>query len=424
MKLFLLYTLSSFFLTSGYTQASHVFAGSEVINIGIVDISLNNGSQWSTERSNSPGYFSLSENGNYIGYSDESNIDGYVKKYGNTSFIFPVGTGKDLRILTISEPTKVTDAYSTAWIEGDPSNDLDPTTPHSGKHDVLSVSGPITLVSKIGQWDWQVGEAENLGIGTTGTGAGLVITVSIPDMTDFGEKEELRLVGWNGSSWIDLSGKATASGNKENSMLSGIMVEGISAIGIGKVETIPFVKIESLNATASFCNTLLKWETSFENNTSLFIIEQSLDGIKFYPIANIYSYNIANGSSYSKVVSQPYGIAYYRLKIQNTNNASRYSSTVSQKNNCNEKEILRVFPNPVMDNEKINVQFTTNYEGKAELIIMNTTGQIALSNSIQVIPGINLVSTDIKRITHGFYFIKIIDSNGKQIVNGKQFIKK
>jgi hypothetical protein len=58
------------------------------------------------------------------------------------------------------------------------------------------------------------------------------------------------------SNWIALSGKSTSTENKENSKLSGIMVEDIS--GIGKVETTTFAKIEPRNFTATFCNTFLK----------------------------------------------------------------------------------------------------------------------------------------------------------------------
>jgi hypothetical protein len=88
-------------------------------------------------------------------------------------------------------------------MEGDPSYYRDPTPPYAGYHSIASVKEPIVLVSKTGQWDWQIGEGNNLGFGTTGNGVGLTITLSMPDMTDFAKPSELRLVGWNGNSWID-----------------------------------------------------------------------------------------------------------------------------------------------------------------------------------------------------------------------------
>ena len=234
MKVTITLILASLFIF-GNAQTNHVFSGAEMLNYGVVDLSLSTKIYWSTERSSKPGYFSVVENANFAGFSDAAHINGYVKKYGNSSFIFPVGNGKNLRALEISSPESTTDAYAVAWIEGDPSDSLDPTEPFSGKHPINSIAGEITQVSNVGQWDWQVGELENLGIGTTGNGSGLDIRITIPDMKHFGHASELRIVGWNGNQWIDLSGKATATGNTEYSNLTGTMIAGISAIAIGKV---------------------------------------------------------------------------------------------------------------------------------------------------------------------------------------------
>jgi hypothetical protein len=160
--------------------------------------------------------------------ADAQHVNGYVGKIGNQSFIYPVGSGTDARPLQISAPSAVTDEYDVAWIVGDPTSTVDPSgTP--GLHPITSVGTGLSAVSPVGQWDW---------IAVSGTGAGLTITVSIPDMTGFSPATGLRLVGWNGTQWINLSaatGSASASGNTENSTLVGVMQAGITAIGIGKV---------------------------------------------------------------------------------------------------------------------------------------------------------------------------------------------
>ena len=232
MKSIFITLLFAIGIVSGNCQFNRVFSGGEVMNFNDVSISLKSKIAWSTDRSSHPGYFCLSENSCYIGYSDKANIDGYIKKYGNTPFVFPVGTGKDLRTLEISKPSNPSDAYATAWIEGNPSYTKDPTLPNEGVHSVYAVAEPIYSVSTKGQWDWQVGANDNLGLGTTGDGAGLTITVSMPDLTQFGDATDLRLVGWNGEKWIDLSGKASAIGNNEDCTLSGIMKPGITSIAI------------------------------------------------------------------------------------------------------------------------------------------------------------------------------------------------
>lgn len=237
MKQLLALMLSFFYTLVSYTQNNHVFSGGEMVNYGKIDIAFISTVNWSSDRKRLPGYFSVIDNGMFIGYSDEANINGYIKKYGNTSFLFPVGNGKDLRTLEISAPSKTTDAYAVAWIEGDPTKNTDQTGPHAGQHPITAISAPIKEVSNIGQWDWQTGEAGDLGGDATGNGMGLTITVSIPDMRSFAEPAALRLVGWNGSNWIDLSNNPTANGNTEDSQLSGIMIPGISALAIGRIET-------------------------------------------------------------------------------------------------------------------------------------------------------------------------------------------
>ncbi|MBK8451666.1 MAG: T9SS type A sorting domain-containing protein [Saprospiraceae bacterium] len=411
-------------LISLSAQGNRVFSGGELINYSIVDISAIDGIAWSTERIALPGYFSVVDTATYIGCSDTANIDGYIKKYGNNNFIFPVGSGNDLRTLEISAPISKTETYATAWILGNPSFTLDPTAPNEGTHSVLLVSAPIVSVSTIGQWDWQVGAFENLGTGTTGTGEGLTITASIPDMTSFAEKNNLRLVGWDGSSWIDLSNSATANGNIENSTLIGTMKMGITAIAIGSIELSLFIKLENFAATSINCNTIITWSTLEENNTESFIVEQSFDAIDFHSIATLIATGSMNGTNNYKIsISQPSGIVFYRLKIINKDGTSSYSKIILIQNNCNEKDYMIVYPNPVSAYEKINLRFETYYRGNADLVIFNTLGQRILTQPILVNGGINLISLKLEELTAAVYFIIVLSENGKQIGSTQKFIR-
>ncbi|WP_346236643.1 hypothetical protein ABDK00_014555 [Niabella insulamsoli] len=274
--------IAFFILSTGFVQWSfaqtgnHVFSGSEAANFGTVSLSTPGGQTWSTDRSASPGYFSALGAATYTNAADgTAYIDGYVKYYGNNaaaaSFTFPTGQNSDLRTLTITAPAS-TGIYATAWIVGDPSGNLDPTSTGAsgGAHSIGNLSSPIVGVSPYGQWDWQ---------DLSGDASGKTITVSIPDMTDFGLQNNLRLVGWDGSHWVDLSGSATASGNTENSTLSGTMQSNISAIGIGSVSQ-PLPAVFG-TISAIYSNGLLRvdWQTLSESNSKEFAVEGSVDGI-------------------------------------------------------------------------------------------------------------------------------------------------
>ena len=120
---------------------------------------------------------------------------------------------------------------------------------------------------------------------------------------------------------------------------------------------------------------------------------------------------------------QQFGIAYYRIKINNSNGTYNYSPTVLFDNKCNETDNMQIYPNPVVDNENITLRFTTLYTGEANLIIFNSFGQLVLKKSIQVRQGINLITPNIKNLIPEKYSIKLMGSNGEQISAGKQFIK-
>ena len=209
---------------------NYVGSGGELFS-GSLGYNLGTTSDWSTVRSSAPGYYSWASGTNtssYTGLSKDNNINGYVKKYGTDAFKFPIGTGTEMRTLSIDNRTtggSVTDTYAAAWIAGNPTDMIDPTN-SDAKHDISSVSGIIVGVSDLGQWDWQA---------ISGSGEGLGITVSIPEISATGvftDASNLRLVGWDGTVWKAL-GTEGASGLTNYSTLSGTMVAGIQAIGIG-----------------------------------------------------------------------------------------------------------------------------------------------------------------------------------------------
>lgn len=406
-----------------HAQGNHIFSGGEFINFNIIDIATGFGNTWTTDRTSIPGYFSLSITASYTGCTDAANINGYVKKYGNTGYIFPVGNGTDIRTLEISAPAAISEAYATAWIPGDPTLNNDPTGPNAGPHPAIAVASPIVNVSQAGQWDWQTGHGGNLGTGTTGTGIGLKITVSIPDMTAFATTANLRLVGWNGTQWIDLSGTATATGNTENSTLSGVMQADITAIAIGSVTRALPLQLVKFYCTAVNCEALIKWTTANEINTDKFILEQSTDNVNYAPVATIRATSDPRGSSYNSTVAQPPGIAYYRLKMIDIGGLYTYSQIIICRTNCTPNEYMRVYPNPVIDVTDIKLSFGTAFRGRAILWITNAVGQKMVGRPVMVNAFTNLVPVNISGLSAGTYFISLMSEKGDRIGTVQKFIK-
>jgi gliding motility-associated-like protein len=224
------FLLISYLIITPFQDANSqnfVVSGGELAIVGSIDLSTS--TVWETNKSSNPGFFTwVNSSDNYESSSDLFHINGYVKKIGNQGFVFPVGDGLDLRTLQMSAPSTITSEYAVAWLSGSPDVTPDPTNLNQ-LHTTSSFLGAIKAVSPVGQWDW---------LPVNGTGEGLTITVSIPALTGdfFTSASDVRLVGWDGNAWINL-GTSGASALSENSTLSGTMIAGIQAIGIGSVKT-------------------------------------------------------------------------------------------------------------------------------------------------------------------------------------------
>jgi hypothetical protein len=225
-------------LMNGATQQVNI-TNTQGINVG-QRIDFANGITTTVRSNTQTGAVRLLDNATYTNTAlgDAQHVNGYVSKTGNDAFTFPVGSGTDLRTLAISAPATATDQYSVSWIAGDPGTNGDPSNGNA-MHATTAVTGAISVVSTAGQWDW---------VPVSGTGAGLTVTVSIPAGIT-APATNLRLAGWNGTSWIDLSGSPNATGNTEGSTLSGTMVSGIQAIAVGRVapDLTPTLDIDGLS---------------------------------------------------------------------------------------------------------------------------------------------------------------------------------
>lgn len=212
---------------------NYVVSGGEVVVFSNLDFATS--AVWETSKNTVPGFYTWVNNvENYSGASDSNHVNGYVKKIGSQGFVFPVGSGSDLRTLQISAPASSTSEYAVAWLGGNPDATPDPT--NAGQlHPTTAVTGTIKGVSSVGQWDW---------FPVSGTGEGLIVTISIPALSGdfFTSASDVRLVGWNGTSWVNL-GTSGATGLTENSTLSGTMIAGIQALGIGSIKSIVTVVV-------------------------------------------------------------------------------------------------------------------------------------------------------------------------------------
>jgi hypothetical protein len=332
---------------------------------------------------------------------DAQHVNGYVTKIGDDGFIYPVGSGTDYRPLQISAPATATDAYSVAWIAGDPTTTTDPSGAPA-LHPVTSVGPGILSVSTAGQWDW---------ITQSGTGAGLTITVSMPNLNKPGVVQaNLRLVGWNGTQWVNLStaqGSGAANGIAENNTLAGTMIAGITAIGIGSVDLVLPVGFAAFSGKVISCNAVLTWKTATEQNSSYYAVEYSADGVHFADAGRVPSMNSIAGSTYTYTYAQMRkGANYFRIRAVDFDGHTGYTNVVPLTGNCS-GAVITLSPNPAAD-----IITISGISAKDRIIIYDAVGQ----QMTNVVAAGTTHSVDVSSFAKGTYFVKIMQGESEAAV--------
>lgn len=389
----------SFFNVRFNTGAGSTMAVTNTQGIGIAgQAQFNNGITTTVRSNTNAGSVKFADNATYTGAgTDAQHVNGYVSKTGNDVFTFPVGSGTDIRTLSISAPAVVTNQYSVAWIAGDPGTNGDPSNANA-MHPRTSVTAPIVSVSAAGQWDW---------IPVSGSGAGLTITVSIPDLSATGvSTQDLRLVGWNGTSWVTLSTGATATGTNEGDTLSGTMIAGITAIGIGSTGVPLPVLFSRFDAAADGCKALLNWSTAMEQNNDHFEIERSTDGRSFSVIGKVQAaVNSTEPKDYSFIDEHPVsGMNYYRIAQIDADNGRSTTTVKALRIDCGNDAVL-VYPTATEGT--VYVSMPAGYE-EAKIMVIDINGRQVRAT----IPKEGLVRiVQLSSLAAGTYLLKIEHDN-------------
>lgn len=388
---------SSVVLKNGPTSQFDIIntAGANVFELA----EFQNGITTTVRANTSAGELRFQNDATYTGgATDAQHVNGYVGKVGDDAFAFPVGSGIDSRILSISAPASATARLSTAYQT-------------SNVEDANAVSVPIESVFTGGSWDWIAASPTD--------DDGLTVTVSMPATTGFAATGDLRLIGWNGSSWIDLSSAANATGNSEGSTISGTIPAGITItqIGIGSIEPPLPVTLVAFDVVTESQTALLSWSTTMETNSESFEIQRSTDTRNWNAIGAVKSHGESNTwKDYRFTDNTPLpGKNYYRLKMIDLDGTFAFSRIRTGEFGSG---ALALWPNPAID--KITVR-TGNAKSLSRIQIISSAGIIVAEH--KRLNGFeNDQTVDIKSLTSGTYLVRLIQVDGS--VNTHRFMKK
>jgi hypothetical protein len=169
------------------------------------------------------------------------------------------------------------------------------------------------------------------------------------------------------------------------------------------------VRLLSFKAAATPARVELIWKVTAENEVDGYTIERSTNGSAFSPLYTQPARNL-NGTQdyrYADVKLPSSAVVYYRIQLVDKDGQVRYSPII--KVNLQATGSLWIAnPNPVK--QQFTIQATDNAPEVKALRIVNTTGQMVITQMLA--PGQRQVRVDRKGMTAGVYWVELADAGG------------
>lgn len=327
--------------------------------------------------------------------SDNSYVDGYMRKVGNDAFTFPVGDGGFYGPIGMTAPGSAADQFEAQYVY---------VTPHNDGFDSSMHDASVSYISRVEYWRM------------TRSSGSSTPTISLswdtPRSGGVGDENDLRFMRWDGSSWRDL-GAAGITGTPTSGTLDNNT--GITAFAdgnpytLGTIDLINPLPIElvSFNAVLNEDVVNLYWTTKSEINNAFFTLQRSRDGLVWEHLNTIEGAgNSSVEINYTDIDREPYsGISYYRIGQTDFDGTMEWFTPVA----VNRMVDFLVYPNPAQNEfyvltESLKNQQISLYDlsGKQMQVDIQT-----LENGLQVVSTRNLAS--------GKYYLRIQNDLSVQV---------
>ena len=306
-----------------------------------------------------PNYMIYEAGSSYTGANDSRHVYGWVKKLGNTDFIFPVGNLNYLRAVELTNLTAASEFNIRH--NGSP-------TPNR-----ISLYNPLVYVDSAEYWTIHKvsGSAARIAMNWDNS------KVPFPNLM----VSDIRVAYYDGIFWRSIGGAATGSALTTGTITSNSVSAFNSNFTFGSISyTLP-VTITSFTAQRNDGFIKLNWVVSNETNVFNYELQRSDDGINFYNIYVQLPYNTNNSLYHYDDNKTLKGTTFYRLKVNDAGGRISYSPIVSIAAN-NSGKLLYVITNPV-DN-RIDLYADAAVKGVYNYTITSTSGQVMQAGSLDI----------------------------------------
>ena len=157
-------------------------------------------------------------------------------------------------------------------------------------------------------------------------------------------------------------------------------------------------------------NAYLQWKTEHETNTSVFIVERSLDGSSYYQVGTILAANGAGINQYNftdaNIVSLGVSIVYYRLRLVDLDGIYKYSGIVPIPVD-DKKLTVQLYPNPVSN--QINLKIRSCESQKIQWRLTDNAGRLITGGHYTLSQGLNVIAEDATLLPSGVYYLQLFN---------------
>jgi hypothetical protein len=347
-----------------------------------------------------------------VGGSQNSYVDGYIRRQGATAFIFPTGNSGKWRRIAVTAPSISTE-FEARYV-GAPY--VNSTT--------MAAASSLVLdhVSKLEHWF--LTKPVNPADGAT-TRVQLFWEDAL--LSGIYKFDSLAVGRWSGTVWENsncvagcpanwtsstiqrtYTGVATGNGagTIESNTVSAYGPFTFSSIGIIANNPLP-VSLLSFESACRVNDVLVKWTTASETNNDYFSLLKSADGRNFNEIARIKGAgSTSNLKSYEYSDSEQFNRAYYKLTQTDFDGTSEELKITAVNCSVSKEQFMNALFNP---EGYIQVKFINTLENAVFIELSDATGRVLYHGKQGTEVAGGVIRIDAAKLNPGVYFVNAWD---------------
>lgn len=344
------------------------------------------------------------DNATTTGANNNSYVNGWVRKVGNDTFVFPVGDDGFYAPIAISAPSAATDHFTATY---------DRIYPN-----------PYDITSKDVTLD-HVGNCEHWILNRTGGTSNVFVELSYDNVRSCGitsgQESALRVARWDGAVWRD-HGNTTATLIPASAIRSSAAISSFSPFTLASSNSFNPLPLELLSFKGKINEkgeSELTWQTATELNIAGFEVEKSTDNREFRKIGFVNAKN-SHLNTYGFLDKDFTGLSYYRLRVLEQDKTFRYSPTISL--DKTKAVQLLIYPNPATEKDFVKVALGTRSEiSTIKVEIVSQTGKTLAVVNDSLVNTETQLSEKLQNLPKGLYIIRLQTENGEMLTS--KFIK-